>query len=92
MESLFRLTDLEARFPLNMNVLSHGVVPKVMPLDEVLREWLEHRRDVLVRRSEFRLEKIGHRLEVLGGYPDRLSQPRRGDPHHPRGGRAEGRS
>ncbi len=68
MESLFRLTDLETRIPLNMNVLSGGVVPKVMPLPALLREWLDHRRDVLLRRSEHRLGKIKHRLEVLGGY------------------------
>ncbi|MYZ46689.1 DNA topoisomerase IV subunit A [Propylenella binzhouense] len=68
MESLFRLTDLEARFSMNVNVLSHGQVPKVMPLGQVLREWLAHRKVVLVRRSHFRLGKIAHRLEVLGGY------------------------
>ena len=58
MESLFRLTDLETRIPLNLNVLSKGVVPKVMGLGEVLNEWLAHRREVLVRRSNFRLEQI----------------------------------
>ncbi|MEJ0013077.1 MAG: DNA topoisomerase IV subunit A [Bauldia sp.] len=68
MESLFRLTDLESRIPLNLNVLSHGVVPKVMSLGEVLNEWLGHRRDVLIRRTNFRLEQIRHRLEVLEGY------------------------
>lgn len=68
MESLFKLTDLESRFPLNMNVLSRGIVPKVMPLNLLLREWLDHRRTVLVRRSEFRLEKIRRRLEILGGF------------------------
>ena len=68
MESLFKLTDLETRIPLNMNVLSRGVVPKVMGLGEVLNEWLAHRREVLVRRSEHRLEQIDHRLEVLDGY------------------------
>jgi len=68
MEQLFRLTDLETRIPLNMNVLSGGVVPKVMPLPALLREWLDHRRQVLIRRSEHRLEKIRHRLEVLGGF------------------------
>jgi topoisomerase IV subunit A len=59
MESLFRLTELETRVPLNMNVLS---------LRQVLREWLDHRQVVLVRRSKFRLAKIDHRLEVLDGY------------------------
>ncbi|MBN8997819.1 MAG: DNA topoisomerase IV subunit A, partial [Rhizobiales bacterium] len=68
MESLFKLSDLESRIPLNMNVLSKGLVPKVMSLGEVLREWLDHRREVLLRRSEFRLGQIRHRLEVLGGY------------------------
>jgi topoisomerase-4 subunit A len=68
MESLFKLTDLETRVPLNMNVLSKGVVPKVMGLGEVLNEWLAHRREVLVRRSEHRLAAINHRLEVLEGY------------------------
>jgi topoisomerase-4 subunit A len=68
MESLFRLTDLETRISLNLNVLSRGIVPQVMPLNRLLREWLDHRRDVLLRRSEYRLEKIRHRLEVLGGY------------------------
>jgi topoisomerase-4 subunit A len=68
MESLFKLTDLESRIPLNMNVLVKGRVPKVLGLAEALREWLDHRRDVLVRRSKHRLAKIEHRLEVLGGY------------------------
>ena len=69
MESLFRLTDLEARIQLNMNVLMKGGrIPMVVGLAEALREWLDHRRDVLVRRSKFRLAKIEHRLEVLGGY------------------------
>ena len=68
MESLFKLTDLESRVSLNMNVLSKGVVPKVMGLGEVLNEWLAHRREVLVRRSEHRLAQIKHRLEVLDGY------------------------
>jgi len=68
MESLFKLTDLENRFSLNMNVLSHGKVPMVMGLKQVLREWLDHRKEVLVRRSQHRLAQIEHRLEVLGGY------------------------
>ena len=68
MESLFKLTDLETRVSLNMNVLSKGVVPKVMGLGEVLNEWLAHRREVLVRRSNHRLAQIRHRLEVLEGY------------------------
>ncbi|HEY5278403.1 MAG TPA: DNA topoisomerase IV subunit A, partial [Pseudolabrys sp.] len=68
MESLFKLTELESRIPLNMNVLVKGRIPKVLGLTEVLREWLDHRRDVLVRRSKYRLSQIEHRLEVLGGY------------------------
>jgi topoisomerase IV subunit A len=68
MESLFRLTELEVRFGLNMNVLSAGQIPNVLSLRDVLRQWLEHRVDVLVRRSQFRLKKIEHRLEVLDGY------------------------
>ncbi len=68
MESLFRASELETRFSLNMNVLSAGQVPGVMSLRDVLRAWLEHRKEVLVRRSNFRLEKIARRLEVLEGY------------------------
>ena len=68
MESLFKLTELESRFPLNMNVLVGGQVPKVVSLADLLREWLDHRRTVLTRRSQHRLSEIGHRLEVLGGY------------------------
>jgi topoisomerase-4 subunit A len=68
MESLFRLTELELRFSLNMNVLSAGQVPGVLSLRDVLRQWLDHRQVVLVRRSRFRLQKIEHRLEVLDGY------------------------
>ncbi|UXS00748.1 DNA topoisomerase IV subunit A [Agrobacterium tumefaciens] len=67
MESLFRLSDLESRLPLNMNVLSLGKVPKVMALNEVLTEWLAHRKDVLIRRSRHRLAAIDRRLEILGG-------------------------
>ncbi|HEY2245845.1 MAG TPA: DNA topoisomerase IV subunit A [Bradyrhizobium sp.] len=68
MESLFRLTELESRIPLNLNVLIKGKVPKVVGLAECLREWLDHLRDVLVRRSNHRKGEIEHRLEVLGGY------------------------
>ncbi len=67
MESLFKLTELEVRFPLNMNVLSRGKVPNVLSLKAVLREWLDHRKDVLVRRSRHRLAEIERRLEILGG-------------------------
>ncbi len=69
MESLFRLSELETRIPLNMNVLVDGVVPRVIALHEALKQWLDHRRVVLVRRSRFRLEQIEHRLEVLAGMP-----------------------
>src|SRR5947208_5720915 len=68
MESLFKLTELESRIPLNMNVLVKGKVPRVIGLAEALREWLDHRREVLLRRSRHRLAAIEHRLEVLGGY------------------------
>jgi len=68
MESLFKLTELEARVPLNMNVLLRGRIPKVVGLAEALSEWLAHRRDVMLRRSRHRLAEIEHRLEVLGGY------------------------
>ncbi len=68
MESLFRLSDLEIRFSLNMNVLIDGRTPKVCDLREVLLAFLGHRREVLVRRSEHRLEQIAKRLEILDGY------------------------
>jgi topoisomerase IV subunit A len=68
MESLFKLTELENRIPLNMNVLVQGKVPKVLGLAEVLRAWLDHRRDVLLRRTNHRLRQIEDRLEMLGGY------------------------
>ena len=68
MGMLFRNSDLEIRFSLNMNVLIDGLVPKVCSVKEVLRAFLDHRRDVLLRRSQYRLEKIDHRLEVLEGF------------------------
>ena len=68
MESLCKLSELEVRFGLNMNVLSGGQIPNVLNLRDVLWQWLEHRIDVLVRRSQNRLKKIEHRLEVLDGY------------------------
>lgn len=68
MESLFRLTELENKIPLNLNVLIKGRIPKVVGLAECLREWLDHLRDVLIRRSNFRKGQIEHRLEVLGGH------------------------
>ena len=68
MEMLFRQCDLESRISLNMNVLIDGRTPKVCSLKEVLRAFLDHRRDVLIRRARHRLAQIDHRLEVLEGY------------------------
>ena len=68
METLFRQSDLEIKFAMNMNVLDNGLVPKVMDLKQVLQAWLMHRQDVLVRRSQHRLEAVLHRIEVLEGY------------------------
>jgi topoisomerase-4 subunit A len=68
MGMLFRNSDLEIRFSLNMNVLIDGRVPRVCSLKEVLRAFLDHRRDVLRRRSQHRLEKIDARLEILEGF------------------------
>ena len=68
MEQLFRLTDLEARLPLNMNVLDAAGTPRVMGLGEALAAYLDHRMEVLVRRSRHRLAKVLDRLEVLEGY------------------------
>ena len=68
MESLFRLTDLEARISMNLNVLDASGRPSVMGLKQALQAWLDHRRIVLVRRSQHRLDKIAKRLEILEGY------------------------
>ena len=68
METLFRATALETRFPLNMNVLDAGRTPRVMSLREVLRAWLDHRHEVLLRRSRHRLAAIERRIEILDGY------------------------
>jgi topoisomerase-4 subunit A len=68
METLFRATALEARFPLNMNVLDATRTPRVMPLGAVLRAWLDHRHEVLIRRTRHRLAAIERRIEILGGY------------------------
>ena len=67
METLFKLSELETRFPVNMNVLVDGVTPRVVSLDEALRRWLDHRREVLLRRSRHRLAAILRRLEQLDG-------------------------
>ncbi|MES2751588.1 MAG: DNA topoisomerase IV subunit A [Pseudomonadota bacterium] len=68
METLFKQTELESKIPLNLNVLVKGRVPKVLGLAECLREWLDHLRDVLLRRANYRKTQIENRLEVLGGY------------------------
>ena len=68
MEQLFKLSDLETRFPLNLNVLDKDNTPRVMDLREALQAFLDHRREVLVRRSTFRLAAIERRLEILEGY------------------------
>ncbi len=68
METLFRATALESRFPLNMNVLDATRTPLVMSLQAVLRAWLDHRHEVLVRRSRHRLAAIERRIEILDGY------------------------
>ncbi len=67
MESLFRATELEVRIPLNLNVLDAQSVPRVMDLKEALQAFLDHRREVLQRRTEFRLAEISHRAEILRG-------------------------
>jgi len=68
METMFRATALESRFPLNMNVLTADRTPVVLGLRGVLRAWLDHRQEVLVRRSRHRQAAIERRLEVLDGY------------------------
>ncbi|MDG1531071.1 MAG: DNA topoisomerase IV subunit A [Paracoccaceae bacterium] len=68
MNMLYRSSDLEVRFSLNMNVLIDGLTPKVCSLKDVLRAFIDHRQDVLKRRSQHRIDKIDHRLEVLEGF------------------------
>ena len=68
METVFRITALETRFPLNMNVLDATRTPRVMALPEVLRCWLDHRHEVLVRRTNHRLAAIERRIDILDGY------------------------
>ncbi len=68
METLFRATALESRFPLNMNVLTAEQVPQVLGLRGVLGAWLAHRHEVLQRRSRFRLQATLRRLEILEGF------------------------
>ena len=67
MESLFKLSELETRVPMNMNVLVDGITPRVVSLAEALQQWLDHRRNVLLRRSRHRLAAIERRLELLAG-------------------------
>jgi topoisomerase-4 subunit A len=67
MESLFKLSDLEVRFPVNMNVLDARGTPRVMGLKPMLQAWLDHRRQVLGRRAKWRLDKVEARLHVLEG-------------------------
>lgn len=68
MESLFRQTELRSNFNLNMNVLDRNNTPQVMSLKQVLSSFLDHRKEVLIRRSKYRLEKVILRLEILEGY------------------------
>jgi topoisomerase-4 subunit A len=68
MDSLFRLTDLEVRIPLNLNVLDARRTPRVMSLKQVLGEWVRFQLEVLVRRAQHRVAKIDDRLELLEGY------------------------
>jgi topoisomerase-4 subunit A len=68
METIFRATALETRFPLNMNVLTADRTPRVLGLRDVLQAWLDHRHEVLKRRSAYRLKAIEHRLEILEGF------------------------
>jgi len=68
MEQMFRLTELETRISLNMNVLAAGRIPRVLSLPEALQQWLDHRKQVMVRRTTYRLGQIAKRLELLEGY------------------------
>ncbi len=68
MASLFKSTTLESRFSLNMNVLDGARIPRVMGLRALLKAWIDHRHEVLIRRSNHRLDAIARRLEILEGY------------------------
>ncbi|MEQ9116427.1 MAG: DNA topoisomerase IV subunit A [Rickettsiales bacterium] len=68
MESMFKLTDLESRVSLNLNVLDKNSIPKVMNIKEVLRQFLEFREEVVTKRAKFQLEKVEKRLEILEGF------------------------
>ena len=65
METLFRMSDLEVRFNLNLNTLIDGRTPKVCSMKEVLRAFIDHKRDVLLRRSKHRMDKIDHRSRSI---------------------------
>ena len=67
MEALFNLSDLETRFSINLNAINNNI-PKVHNLRDLLLAWLDHRRDVLIKRSQFRLNQIKDRMELLSGY------------------------
>ena len=92
MESLFKLTELESRIPLNMNVLVKGRIPKVLGLAEALREWLDHRRDVLVRRSKHPAGRDRAPAGSARRLSGRLSQPRQGHQDHPHARTSRSRS
>ena len=86
MEGLFKLTELESRIPMNMNVLTGGLVPRVLGLSEALKEWLDHRRVVLQRRSTFPVGPDREAARDPARALDRLPGPRQGHQDHPRGG------
>ena len=89
LESLYRLTDLEIRFPLNLNVLDATRTPGVMSLKEALLAWLDFQIEVLVRRAQPRIGKIDDRLELLDGFLVAFLNLDRVIADHPRRGRAE---
>ena len=68
METLFKLTDLEIKVPLNLNFIDKENIPGVRPLKDTLKLWLEHRNEVLIRRTNFRYEKIAKRINIFDGY------------------------
>ena len=89
MEQLFKLTDLEIRFPLNLNVLDRTNTPRVMDLREALQAFLDHRREVLIRRLDLPAGRDRAAARDPRRLPDRLSEHRQADQDHPRGGRAQ---
>ena len=90
MESLFKLSELETRIPINMNVLVDGVTPRVVSLGEALQQWLDHRRDGAAAPLAASAGGDRAAARTARRHDRRLPQSRRGDPHHPRGRRAEG--